>query len=40
MVVVTDRIATFGRILLVLSLPMMWEFIQRFKLSRQSANQA
>ena len=40
MVVVTDRITTFGRLLLVLSLPMMWEFMQRFKLSRQSANQA
>jgi len=40
MAVVTDRIAIFGRILMVLSLPMMWEFMQRFKLSTQSANQA
>lgn len=34
MAVVTDRIAIFGRILMVLSLPMMQEFMQRFKLSR------
>jgi hypothetical protein len=44
MAVVTDRIATFGRLLLVFSLPMMWEFMQRFKLSRtvkdRCANQA
>jgi hypothetical protein len=29
--VVTDRIAIFGRILMVLSLPMMQEFVQRLK---------
>lgn len=35
MAVVTDRIAIFGRILMVLSLPMIREFMQRFKLARQ-----
>jgi hypothetical protein len=31
MAVVTDRIAIFGRILMVLSLPMMQDFVQRLK---------
>jgi hypothetical protein len=39
MAVVTDRIAIFGRILMVLSLPVMSEFMHRFKLSRWFSNQ-
>lgn len=35
MAVVTDRIAIFGRILMVLSLPMMRDFVQRLKRSEQ-----